>query len=298
MKKGFILWAVAALSLCSRRVNDAKANEYNACVSEILESVDDVVFADYDDYDHDGAYETFVLLGRSREDVLQDLIYGQLWFVGADGCERLPSYGCYRQIPGQMKFGENRKYIYLHTDFCVTATISELWTVEDGKPLQSAFSGINYVTYRGGNEFELTADGYDHSYEIEDDLYTGHTWKPYFFQYVEAEDGIVPYEGKLISKEELKELCGQDLAAEIEAEGYALGEIIRWGTRIVTVNYSIPVEVDGEIVGTSYENIIWDCDSKDYWRKEERHVTSWKDAGEGGTYHLGYYDIYDGKPCL
>ncbi len=45
-------------------------------------------------------------------------------------------------------------------------------------------------------------------------------------------------------------------------------------------------------------NIIWDCETKDYWRKEERHVTSWKNAGEGGIYHLGYYDIFDGKPCL
>lgn len=298
MKKGFILWALAALSLCSRRVDDANVNEYNACVSEILENVNDVLFADNDDYDNDGTCETFVLLGRIREGVVQDLIYGQFWFVGADGCERLPSYGCYRQIPGLMKFGENRKYIYLHTDLCVTATISELWTVEDGKPLESAFSGINCITHRGGNEFELTADGYDHLYDIEDEMYTGHTWKPYFLHYVEAEDGIVPYEGKLISREELKDLCGQDLAAEIEAEGCALGEIILWENGIVTVNYSCPLEVDGETSAIDYENIIWDCETNDYWRKEERHVTSWKSAGEGGIYHLGYYDIFDGKPCL
>lgn len=299
MKGGFIFWSIAALSLCSRGVENAKVSEYCACVSETLKSVNYVLFADYDDYDNDDTYETFVLLGKSHEDAYGDITYeGQLWFIGGGECERLPSYGWFRCTPGQMKFGESRKYLYLHTDFCVTATISELWTVEEGKPVESAFSRINCVTYRGGNEFELTADGYDNFYDVVDDLHIGHTWKPYFFHYVEAEDRIEPYEGEIISKEELKDLSGQDLAAEIEAEGYVLGEIICWGSRIVTVNYSIPEEKDGEIDFITYENIIWDCDAKDYWRKEERHVTSWKDAGEGGTYHLGYYDIYDGKPCL
>ncbi len=298
MKKGLIVWSIAVLTLLDRRMEEG-ISRYCTCTSEMLENVNCVLFTDYDDYDCDGSYETFVLLGRSHESTYGDILYeGQLWFVGSGGCERMQSYGWYRQIPGQMKLGEHRKYLYLHTDFCVTATISELWTVEGGKAVESAFSGLNCVTYRGGDEFELTADGYDQCYEIEDDLFSGHTWKPYFFHYVEEEDGIEPYEGKLISEEELADLCGQDLAAEIEAEGYELGEIICWGNRIVTVNYSRPVEIDGEIVAISYENIIWDCDAEDYWRKEERHVTSWKDAGEGGSYHLGYYDIHDGKPCL
>ena len=87
--------------------------------------------------------------------------------------------------------------------------------------------------------------------------------------------------GEYISRDELRELCGFDLVGEVEAEGYEVTEIVRWKpSDIVTVNYTIPMDEYGTI---TFENIVWDCVEKDYWRKEERGVTGWETAGYGGS---------------
>lgn len=255
---------------------------------------DDILMMDYDDYDNDGTYEAFVMCGEYTEN---DTYAGTLWFVGEDACIELKSE-CYRMIDGKMKFGSGRKYLYFYTDMYATANISELWTVENGKPIESKFSQVGEVIYRGGDDFEIWIDAYDYSHEIDEDLdiWMGHTWKPYFFHYDKNVDKIEACRADVISAEDLAKVCGWDLAAEIEAEGYELGTIIRWGESIVTVNYAT-IPKDGYI-STTYENIIWDCREKDYWRSEERGVTSWKDAGFGGSYLPEYGDINDGEPCL
>lgn len=269
--------------------DDAKQDQEEVFKNKVLNACnmeeDAILMMDYDDYDHDGTYEAFVMCGESMETEYEPPYEGTLWFVTEDECIELKS-GCYRMIDGKMKFDSGRKYLYFYSDMYATANISELWTVENGKPTESEYSQVGEVIYRGGDDFEIWIDAYDYCHEVDEDadFWTGHTWKPYFFHYDKNADKIEAYMGEVISEEELAEVCEWDLAAEIEAEGYELGTIIRWGPRIVTVNYAtIPKE---GYTGTTFENIIWDCQEKDYWRSEERGVTSWKDAGYGGSYLL------------
>lgn len=244
-----------------------------------------ILLLDYDDYDGDGKYEAFIICGDSY-DVYGDVEYrGALYFAGADCCTLLQNTEDYRMIDGKIKLGPDRKYLLFHTDYSFSATRSELWTVEDGKPVESVFSQIGYVVYCGGNDFEIWMDAYDHFYEPLDDLWlwTGHTYKPYFYYYNYSSNRIEAYGGETISGEAFKELSGTDFIEEIEAKGYTIETIIRWENDIVTINYVIP-ENDFGVV--AYENVIWDNKVKDFWEKDKRGVTSWENAGEGGSFWL------------
>lgn len=249
-----------------------------------------ILLMDYDDYDGDGIYEAFVFCGESDDYSTGDIYYsGNFWFVGVDQCIRLPErYGNgsgYRKIDGLMTLGASQKYLYYYSDYNFTANISGIWTVKNGKPVEVNLPQTGQVVYRGEyNEFELWADGYDHYYEPDGDLWTGHTWRPYFYHYDWQTGQPVPDEGEDLSPKELEEICGFDLAGEVEAEGYEVTAIVRWQpSDIVTINYTIPLDEEDPLPQITYENIIWDCEAKDYWRSREWGVTSWRNAGVGGS---------------
>lgn len=243
-----------------------------------------ILLLDYDDYDRDGKCEVFMLCGDSSEDYGDTEYRGVLYFAGADCCVQLRNQG-YRMIDGKMKLGPDRKYLFFHTDFCFTANISEIWTVEDGKPVESEFSRMGQVVYRGGDEFEIWMDAYDNIYEKADEMWIGHTYKPYFYYYNYSSNRIEAYRGEEISGETFEEISGTNFLEEIEAEGYTVGTIILWENDIVTINYEVDEEdASGSVI---YENIIWDNRVKDFWLKDMRGVTSWKNAGEGGSFWMG-----------
>ncbi|MCM1119521.1 MAG: hypothetical protein NC543_09200 [bacterium] len=256
---------------------------------------DSLLHMDYDDFDGDGRYEAFLFFGEKGDGDFGSVEYsGDYWFAGADCCVCLSDSSIkesYRMIDGQMIFetaDHRQKYLYCHSAIVLTANLSRVWTVENGEPVQVHLPQIGEVLYRPESrwDFEVWANGYDHYYEPADDLWTGHTWRPYFYHYERkpGETGageLKPDVGEHISREELQELCGFDLVGKVEAEGYEVTEIVRWKpSDIVTVNYTIPPDEYGAI---TYENIVWDCVEQDYWRKEERGVTCWQNAGYGGS---------------
>lgn len=251
---------------------------------------DSILMMNHDDYDRDGRCEAFVFCGESYEEYDKQLFEGALWFVGADQCTLLREE-CYRMIDGQMKLGP-KKYLYLYSDMTFTADISDLWTVENGEPAESRFSRTGMVIYREEyrkerrNLFEIIRDSYDNLYDVTDEIWMGHTYKPYFYYYDWTTNQIERDESEIISAKELERLCGFDMAGEVEAQGYEITDIIKWKrSNIVTVNYTIPADEDDPYPVIIFENIIWDCNANDYWRSEERCVTSWRDAGEGGSFH-------------
>lgn len=254
---------------------------------------DSLLYMDYDDFDGDGRYEAFIFFGKSG-DYFGNIEYdGDYWFVGSDSCVCLSGSvkESYRKIDGQMTFetvDHRQKYLFCHSATVLTANISRVWTVENGEPVRVHLPQIGEVLYRPESrwDFEVWVDSYNHYYAPADDLWTGHTWRPYFYHYErkQGETGtgeLKPDTEECISREELQELCGFDLAGEVEAEGYEVTEIIRWEpSDIVTINYMIPLNEYGEI---TFENIFWDCVEKDYWRKEEKGITCWENAGYGGS---------------
>lgn len=252
---------------------------------------DSILMMNHDDYDRDGRCEAFVFCGESYEEYDKQLFEGALWFVGAEQCTLLREER-YRMIDGQMKLGPNQKYLYLYSDMVFTANISDLWTVENGEPVESRFSRTGMVIYREEyckerrNLFEIIKDSYDNLYDVTDEIWMGHTYKPYFYYYDWTTNQIERDESEIISAKELERLCGFDMAGEVETEGYEITDIIKWKqSNIVTVNYTIPADEDDPYPVIIFENIIWDCNANDYWRSEERCVTSWRDAGEGGSFH-------------
>lgn len=255
-----------------------------------------ILLWDYDDYDGDGNCEAFMIVGNIF-DAGDGIIYYNdtlLWFVGADGHTLALDTKGLRAIDGKMDFG-SRKYLFFYLDYNFTANISVIWTVRDGKPVEeSDLFQSGQVVYRGENErneFEIWVDVYDHfcwknGFGEGDDMWTGHTWKPYFYHYDSDRDQIEGYGGEIISKEAFEELSGTNLIEEIEAEGYTVGDIIRWDNGIVTINYEKYHNYNDSTEEIWYENVIWDNNVKDFWRKDARGVTSWKNAGEGGSYWL------------
>lgn len=250
----------------------------------------DILLFDYDDYDGDGNYEAFILVGNrmdSEYEWVSGGVYdGRLYFASADYCKlvRDNDYG-YRMIDGKMEFLGGRKYLFFDTDQYTTVNVSELWTVRDGEPVEeSGLLQMGEVSYYGGDEFEIWVDAYDWEHdidaELELDVWLGHTWKPYFYHYNRESDRLEAYGGEIISKEMFAELSETTIIEEIEAKGYTVEEIIYWGNDIVTINYYY------DHFGTCfyYENVIWDNNVKDFWRRDERGVTSWEDAGVGGSY--------------
>lgn len=249
---------------------------------------DAILFMDYDDYDGDGISEAFVFCGKSYDYYGEINYSGDFWFVGADQCMRLPErFGSrsYRKIDGLMTLGYEQKYLYYYSDYCFTANISGIWTVENGEPVEVNLPQSGQVVYRGDPYgFELWVDSYNNYYEPDGDLWTGHTWRPYFYHYDSQTGLLTPDEGENLSPKELEEICGFDLAGEVEAEGYEVTAIVRWRpSDIVTINYTIPLDEEDPLPQITYENIIWDCKAKNYWRSEEWGVTSWRNAGVGGS---------------
>lgn len=241
---------------------------------------DAVLLMDYDDYDGNGTYEAFAFVGESNEYSGVTDYRGHFWFVGADRCMQLPNrHGAgYRKIDGLMLLGHRQKYLYYHSDYCLTANISGIWTVENGKPVEICLPQSGEVSYTGDPcGFDLWVDSYNNYYEPDGDLWSGHTWRPYFYHYDLETGRLKPDESENLSAEELEELCGFDLAAEVEAEGYEVTAVVRWQPgNIVTINYTIPINESGII---TYENIVWDCETKNYWNG----AASWKNAGYGGS---------------
>ena len=243
-----------------------------------------IVWMDYDDYDGDGNHEMFALCGKCSESYGQKYYSGTLWYVDADDCMPLRRE-TYRMMDGKMELAPDAKYLFFYMDYNFTANITEIWTVVDGKPTEDRFSQMGEVRYRGGSDFEIWMDAYDWFYELEDELWSGHTYKPYFYYYDEKTAGLEKYAGEIISKDAFVQLSGIDLIAEIEAEGYEVGDIIKWENDIITINYEIPPQdKPGYIKEITYDNIIWDNAAKDYWLAGGK--TSWKNAGVGGSFSL------------
>lgn len=237
---------------------------------------------EYDDFDRDGSYEAFVFLGERIETEQEEYYKGQFWFVSGKQCVELEDENVYRYIDGITE-GNGPTYIYFVSNEYSTHNLSKVWTVKEGEAVESAISGIGEVKCDRRNELEIWIDAYDMVSDGKEGERYGHTCKPYFYRYSWADDEFVRYESREISKEWLKHLCGFDLGTEIEAEGYEILSILEQKNGIVVVNYAMPSSEDG-FSGITYDNVFWDCAAGDYWKKDERGVTSWKDAGFGGTY--------------
>ncbi|MCR5154479.1 MAG: hypothetical protein K6B75_06500, partial [Lachnospiraceae bacterium] len=168
-----------------------------------------------------------------------------------------------------------------------TDSVSHLLYVEDGLVKSSAVSGLGYFAKRGdANDYALTVSDYDLCYnytkgEEEFGMYTGHSWKEYYFYYDRKTEDFVEYVGESATREDLEKACGFDLAKAIEDEGYVVEAILKRENGIYNVNYS-KTEDEGDSVFIEYRNACFDAVSGTFLHTGSKD--GWKDSGFGGIY--------------
>ncbi len=162
------------------------------------------------DYDGDGKSEAYVEMGSPEEDYIQ----GELWFVSGEGRPQ--------QLREDIFMRREQEYFEQDGDIYL------LMSYVDGNPLLTDVYGVwngNYILYAlSSPEEKYVEDGmlmciasdYDMDYDMEMELFTGHTQKPYPFYYEKDEDGGYwgQYEAEAITREDVK--------------GYENGQEILW----------------------------------------------------------------------
>ena len=245
------------------------------------------------DFDGDKAAEAFVYVG-TEVDPEWSTCSGAVWFVDGDTCESVIELEIFyvdgEDVISTVDVGE-RIYAHVREEY-TTSLVSYLYYVEDNRIQESCISGRGSFfepDYVDGYGISLSAyDGMvDYEVGAEDEgMYTGHTWKHYYFYYDAAAGDFAEYVGTPISERELAEACGEDLAGAIRDAGYEVGEIYKRDNGIINVNYSKTTENDGAI-NVEYHNATYNMNTKQYADPWDAGTNTWEGSDFGGTYLAG-----------
>ena len=137
-------------------------------------------------------------------------------------------------------------------------------------------------------DYIVVKDSYDNSetYETgkEDDaIWTGHTWKPYYFYYDDRKGDFTEYDCIKINRSKLAGICGFDPVSEIESEGYEVSDILMRDNGIININYS-KKELDGSSFWITYKNASYDLNRKEFINAWGDGENTWQASDYGGIY--------------
>lgn len=178
-----------------------------------------------DDYDGDGTQEAFALIDRGSDETA---IIGDVWFVSDARVEALQTGASYLRLE---QCGDTAPILFNAEEwYGGSASVSKVWRVDSGAPVQVDISGLNSFRHGEGNEYYATLDAFDGSSDG-----TGHTWKRYYFYYENGQ--LYEYGGIYISMEELLEFDGaQAIIDAAYNEGREIDNIIYRGNGIININ--------------------------------------------------------------
>ena len=201
-----------------------------------------------EDFDGDGSEEAFALIGTATDD-LGENIYGSVWFVTDEGCEKLySSVGAMglSSEPGFLTLGDT-KYIYFN-DSTVVESYSLVFYVSDGKVHDADFSIIGAVAASDGepDRFTITHSSYDMYLDAESGFPVGHTYKKYYFFYDPEDGNVYEYAGTNIDAATVEFWCGRDLVNELIPEEDTVTGIFMRGNGLIVINYE-HAEDDGNM---------------------------------------------------
>lgn len=215
-----------------------------------------------DDFDMDGTYEAFALVGEDagyEDSVFYD---GTFYYIsGKDDNdveaikESDPVY--FGSLGEVLDFG-SRKYFVIHQDY-TTARMSSIYTVRDGECVEDMFSNRGELRMADGYDFTITVSAYDGAYDFSSGNYLSHTWKPYYFYYSPEDDEIVEYVGQEITIDEANEFLNDDAIATLEADGYDIDNAYIRDNGIININY----HAEGED-SIHYSNLNYDTVNAKY----------------------------------
>lgn len=210
---------------------NALAQDNEASLRTILTSQcgsDNFYLFSYGDYDGDGTFEAFVLVGDSND---WGGMTGDVWFVSNQHAERLQSGKSYCRL---MQLGDTAPILFTaEENYGGSGSTGYLWCVKNGVPTTMDVGLLNGFTYSGsGNEYYAYPDAFDGM-----DDGTGHTWKQYYF-YLEPDTfQMCEYGGIYIERSDLERYANASIVLQnAETSGYEIREIIYRANGIVNVN--------------------------------------------------------------
>ena len=155
--------------------------------SLLLENVSKDILSFYcEDYEANGTFEAFALVGEVVRDSVGDIYEGELWFVNDRGAEKVSEEESYWSKNELIEFD---KYTFLlQSRFFVTSDLVIIWSVKDGKPHKEDISEQGcFFKQHNGIEFTMAHSAYDMSIDAIDDKQEsfgiGHTYKEYYFYF-------------------------------------------------------------------------------------------------------------------
>ncbi|WP_026525570.1 hypothetical protein [Butyrivibrio sp. MB2005] len=252
----------------------------------------DIRYNCIDDFDGDGTFEGFVFAGSEPDDM--NWCEGTVYFASSDKCDEVFKgtlyYNDNESVFRYMDCGSRR--FALFNEAYVTALVSHIYYVDGNKPVESAISGIgDFYVGEDPTEINMTLSAYDNFCDFTEGdessyMWTGHTWKPYYFHYDESSKDYKEYGAVSISEDELAEIVGTDLASEIKAEGYQVDNIYKRENGLVNVNYSKVVNNDDGTLSVTYKNATYDEKAGKYADPWGEGGGTWQESDYGGIYEI------------
>ena len=242
------------------------------------------------DYDGDGSLEAFVFIG-SETDEMWSTCSGTVWFVDDDSCESVQeneSFFVYGNKVIDMVNVDG--HIFAHTRVAyATSTVSYLYYVKDGNCRESEISGLgSFFKPDYADGYSISVSAYDYCLDYDEGkesegMYTGHTWKHYYFYYDEEAEDFKEYVGTPITESELASECGFDLVGDIRKEGYQIDDIFKRDNGVINVNYSKISKGDGT-VSVEYHNATYNVNTQRYADAWDSNANTWENSDFGGIY--------------
>ncbi len=247
-------------------------------------------YYEVNDFDGDGHYEAFVFVGGEVDEDWGSAD-GTVWYVNEARCKQIHDEFSFAVFDGAMfttiKAGD-RKFV-LFNDLYATSYVTNIYTVKNFDCVEANVSRVGSASYdESTGDMSITLSAYDYycDYEAgsEEPMWTGHTWKPYYFYYDEASEEFKEYVGQEITESELAEICGFDLAKEIRDSGYTVDAIYKRDNGIINVNYSKEDIYDDGSRSITYKNANFDQRRGEFLDAWGTGDTGYEASDFGGTY--------------
>jgi len=208
------------------------------------------------DFDLNGSNEAFIfvyLLGDTQDDETGWFLEGDYYFANEDGTEKLPDSqtGMWSDM-GRIADMGARKYFIISEQYGTGANSIE-FSIYDGKLMMDDMSYMGYLYTDDDDYLKIVSSVYDNTYDKENKMFLGHTWKDYYCYYDKENDCLTEYGGSEIEVSKLNETCNYDITGELsELEAYLLSAYYR-PNGIININYFIDGDYDMEFRNASYD---------------------------------------------
>jgi hypothetical protein len=277
----------------SEPISEEKMEEFfDKVITETGSAYEDILCCSLNDFDGNGTYEGLVYVGKGPDDEL-GWCDGKVYFVNDDICREVYSGTLAMNDDGNVFWvmDAGNRYFVAFDEAYVTAQLTYVYYIDGDQLVESNISKLGDL-YPGADieNIAMTYSAYDgYLNYVEGDessyMWTGHTWKPYYFYYDSEKKDFMEYGGTDITEEELEKIVGFDLAGKIKGSGYRVDRILRRKNGIVNVNYSSEEQLMDGTTDITYKNANFDEKTGEFVDAWGTGGTTWQDSDFGGIYN-------------